>query len=187
MKCSGNCTPVIIKIFRSIEDENKILNDIGINCCNTFDSSKYYLAYETIEYIDKTTNKVAVQLSNTESCIIVIKYAMVYTRVFMPEFATEERSWREPYAIIDVSGLYNNEELFFDNFPLHISNDMLYPTDTVKNFQCWIDNGFFFPIMKRTHKKSEFNYPASYWNIGIKGLLGVFSFQLKCKNNDLNE
>lgn len=61
-----------------------------------------------------------------------------------------------------------------DNFPLFIKGNKLMPIDKEKNKQCWIDNGFYFPTMKRSSKAKSFN-TIPRWSLGLNGLPNGFT------------
>lgn len=62
-----------------------------------------------------------------------------------------------------------------DRFPLLIKGNKLIPIDKEKNEQCWIDNGFYFPTMKRSNKTKSFDVTPR-WSLGLNGLPSGFSF-----------
>ncbi len=47
------------------------------------------------------------------------------------------------------------DRIYLDNFPLQIKKNKLIPIDKNKNEDCWINNGFYFPIMTRKSKDYE--------------------------------
>lgn len=158
--------PVIIKVFHKKDSKKS--------------SSPYNLVYEDIEYLDTVTNRITTNIISQEAAIIVIKIAHTYLRVFVPEKNANGNGLNENGSAvsIDVSGAYANHGLFLEDFPLLIDGDCLCPIDAEKNFQCWIDNGFYFPVMQKKLEKRYFRYPTAEWNIGLQGLSGFFSFQL---------
>lgn len=56
-----------------------------------------------------------------------------------------------------------------NNFPLLMKGNKLIPIDKEKNEQCWIDNGFYFPTMKKSHKTKSFD-TIPRWSIGLNGV-----------------
>jgi hypothetical protein len=59
--------------------------------------------------------------------------------------------------------------IFLDDFPLLIKGNKLIPIDKKKNEECFINNGFYFPIIKKSKKEKNFKtIPA--WTIGLQGL-----------------
>lgn len=138
----------------------------------------YYLAYEEIAFLDTMTKKVKVSIYYQEDAIVVINAFGFYCRAFLPGDLIRLPSGGECHAVVDISGSFTNHGLFFKDFPLRIKGKRLVPADSLKNFQCWIENGFYFPIMKKTRKRCTFEYPTAEWNIGLNGLPGIFPFQV---------
>ena len=58
----------------------------------------------------------------------------------------------------------------FNEFPLLMKGDSIYPIDNEKNYQCWIDNGFFFPIMTKGHDDPGEARDIPYKRIGLEGI-----------------
>lgn len=56
-----------------------------------------------------------------------------------------------------------------DRFPLLMKGNKLIPIDKEKNEQCWIDNGFYFPTMKKSNKTKSFD-TIPRWSIGLNGV-----------------
>lgn len=65
---------------------------------------------------------------------------------------------------------------FFDKFPLLIRGNRLIPLDKENNFQCWVDNGFYFPTMKKSKKEKKYK-TIGYWSIGLRGLPSGFDIK----------
>ena len=60
--------------------------------------------------------------------------------------------------------------LYFHEFPLLIKGKKLVPCGNKEQLEeCWINNGFYFPIMRQRRKKSEIK-TISLWSIGLQGL-----------------
>lgn len=137
----------------------------------------YYLAYEEIAFLDTITKKVKVSIYYREDAIVVINAYGFYHRVFLPGNLINMPSEGVCHAVIDMSGSFSIHDLCFKDFPMRIKGKRLVPADSLKNFQCWIDNGFYFPTMKKTKKRCTFTYPTAVWNKGLNGLPGIFPFQ----------
>lgn len=90
--------------------------------------------------------------------IIVVRYFIVYDR--FKWIYGEERPIIK-YNIVDGC--------CFDNFPLLMRGNQIIPIDEEKNEQCWIENGFYFPTMKRSRKEKSFDV-IGRWSIGLRGL-----------------
>jgi hypothetical protein len=100
--------------------------------------------------------------------IIVIKDCIEYVRLkwIYGDITTKS-------AMIKTSVSANH--LVFDKFPLLLKSDKLIPTDKKAIEQCWIDNGFYFPKMKKSKRIKRYK-TVSYWLIGLTGLPHGFSF-----------
>ena len=138
----------------------------------------YYLAYEEIAFLDTITKKIRVNIYYQEDAIVVINSSGFYCRAFLPGIFTRKLNGKRCHAVIDISGSFTNHGLFLENFPLRVDGKKLIPVDSLKNFQCWIDNGFYFPQMQENTEKCAFKYPTAEWNIGLHGLPGIFPFQV---------
>jgi hypothetical protein len=70
-----------------------------------------------------------------------------------------------------------NEVLFLNNFPLLMKGNKLIPCGD-KNLleDCWVNNGFYFPIMKKSKKDVEFETIVR-WSIGLRGLCNCFNIE----------
>lgn len=62
-----------------------------------------------------------------------------------------------------------NDGCCLDNFPLLVKGNKLIPIDKEKNEQCWIENGFYFPTMKKSSKKKFFDVIVK-WSLGLRDL-----------------
>ena len=70
-----------------------------------------------------------------------------------------------------MSNLYFScQYALFNEFPLVVKGDSIIPVDNEKNYQCWIDNGFFFPIMKKSYDKPWEAKDLPYQRIGLEGI-----------------
>ena len=171
VRCSFGYKPVIAKIYCP----NDVMKGLP---------TEYLLSYEEIAYMDTLSKKVAVILYGEESSIVVIKYSHVYIRAFVPKMTRPKRErGKEFYAVIDISGTFSTHGLYLEDFPLLETDGSLVPLNEEKNFQCWINNGFYFPQMMLYKGKKNFLYPTVEWTMGIIDLPGIFSFQAQglCK------
>ena len=83
------------------------------------------------------------------------------------------------YVLIKFNGMNMNQSVFFDSFPLVIRKNKIIPIDKTKQEECWVDNGFYFPKMKKSSKNKDYN--GISWNeIGISGLT-YFYMQMKIR------
>jgi hypothetical protein len=67
--------------------------------------------------------------------------------------------------------------LYFKKFPLLVKGNKLIPCGD-KNLleDCWVNNGFYFPIMKKSKKDADFETIA-HWSIGLRGLCNCFNIE----------
>lgn len=132
---------------------------------------KYELMFEYLSIYDTVNNQIVFNgdftiLNNT---ILVISGGYYYNRMIWKN----EESKYFTLKKIKYSGL---QHVFLDNFPMLIKGNKLIPIDENKNFQCWVDNGFYFPTMKKSKKEKEYK-TIGYWSIGLRGLPSGFDIK----------
>lgn len=173
---TSNFSPVIMKVYYKFDYFDSLI----LGSKSLMDTINYYLGYEEIAYWDRNRNNVICFLDNpSRECIIVLRIAATYIRVNVPSVIKKTEKKKNYYAIIDISGSFSYGHMIsLDKFPLLVRDDSLYPIDSSKNFQCWIDNGFFFPVMKKGLPKGQFKYSNAVWNKGLTNLRGLFFFQI---------
>jgi hypothetical protein len=83
------------------------------------------------------------------------------------------------YLLIKFNKMNTNQSVFFDSFPLIMRKNKIIPIDKTQQEKCWVDNGFYFPKMKKSSTIKEYN--GIFWHeIGISGLT-YFYMQMKIK------
>lgn len=77
-----------------------------------------------------------------------------------------------PYGNYKIRILDNDireKRIYLDEFPLLIKGKKLIPIDKMKNKECWINNGFYFPAMKKEKKRDKYKV-IGLWYRGVIGL-----------------
>lgn len=151
-------TPVIVKFFYpkngvwGKEVQEYLLLREGIYYMDS-DSLQLYIPYDDCQYAN----------------IIIIKHSGDYIRLCKDIDRSIYPSF--DYLKIDLSNRYSMcQKALFNEFPLVIKGDSIFPVDNEKNYRCWIDNGFFFPIMVKGHDKPWEAKDIPYQRIGIEGI-----------------
>lgn len=104
--------------------------------------------------------------------IIVLSRFGCYVRLQMKDDGSLLSSKKDSFLRIDMSTFFSEwkREALFDDFPLVIKNDTIFPlADSSKSYQCWIDNGFFFPMMVKSNKSPSEIGRISELLIGLMG------------------
>jgi hypothetical protein len=94
--------------------------------------------------------------------------------VFLWGIEYERLIWEEEdtnfFAIQYIDTLHTvHRRIYFNEFPLVKRKKKLIPIDEKKVQQCWIENGFYFPIMKKRKGRKDFATLAR-WSMGMQGL-----------------
>src|SRR5574344_566674 len=132
-------------------------------------SNGYKLGEEVWNLIYDTLNKRIIwNNSLNEDKLIVIRIGPYYdVRKFIKRQEGTNYGGIMPIIInLNFGPSYNY--LYFDNFPLLLKGNKLVPIDKEKNETCWIENGFYFPIMKRSKKVKRYR-TISYWSKELRG------------------
>ncbi|MDI6833868.1 MAG: hypothetical protein QMD02_08525, partial [Bacteroidales bacterium] len=66
--------------------------------------------------------------------------------------------------------------IFLNNFPLIINGNKIFPAFETDNEQCWAENGFYFPVMKKSKKEKNY-YVISFINL-YKDLPAIKCFNI---------
>lgn len=152
--------PVIIRFFYPEQPNRK-----GV-------AQKHLLMHEGIYYMDSISLQIYIPYKEvycSYSDIIVVSHHNYHTRLYK-EIDTSYYPIYD-YLEIDLSNRYSScLYALFNDFPLLMAGDSIYPIDNEKNYQCWIDNGFFFPIMIKKHDEPWEAKDIPYRNIGIEGV-----------------
>lgn len=162
-------TPVIVKLFEP--------NRVSIN-------PDYYMTTERILFMDTTSMEIIYPDYLFPNNYIVVVKDYGYVRTFIPRERCPQKNER---LLLRMSRHAQTQtQCLFDNFPVRITNDSIVPMDENKNFMCWIENGFRFPIMYRTANPKRSTFLQSiddesrlprllnYLSIGYQGLMGLY-------------
>ena len=122
------------------------------------DSYQLYIPYKESVYC-RYADIIAVSVENYHARLCKNRE---YSWAFYPSY---------DYIKLDLSKIHSlSRYALFNEFPLVVKGDSIIPVDKFKNYQCWIDNGFFFPIMtigrgEPWKVKSGINYQT----VGMEG------------------
>lgn len=127
---------------------------------------------EEVYYMDSVSLQILIPYKSFHcqySDIIVVSHNNYFVRLckdidssFFPPY---------DYLKIDMSNRYSLcQYALFNEFPLLVKGDSIFPLDNEKNYQCWIDNGFFFPVMIKGHDKPWEAKDIPYWSVGMEGV-----------------
>jgi len=127
------------------------------------------LLHEGIYYMDSSSRQLYIPYDDCQySNIIIVNHGNYYARVCKDIDTSIYPSYN--YLKIDLSNRYLLwQEALFNKFPLVIKGDSIFPIDKEKNYQCWIDNGFFFPTMVKRHDKPWEAKDIPSNRIGLEG------------------
>mgnify|MGYP000906758996 CR=1 FL=1 len=95
--------------------------------------------------------------------ILVFKDGPFYVRLKIHTNNYEER-----YFSIHPNGS-SEDVIYLKKFPLLKKGNCLIPISKTLNYQCWVDNGFYFPKMKISKKDQEYK-TIPIWSLGLRGL-----------------
>lgn len=145
----GKGFPVLMKLYQKRQKKYELVGEI------------WDLTYDTLN------KRIVWNEHRDDNLLLVIRIGPYYDiRTKVKRQVIKISSDKIP-LIINVD--YVPTCMYFDNFPLLIKGNKLVPIDKEKNEQCWIENGFYFPKMKKSKKKKDYNTFA-YWSKGLRGL-----------------
>ena len=133
---------------------------------------EHLLLHEGIYYMDSISLQIFIPYKEVYcrySDIIVVSHKNYFVRLCKDIDSSYYP--RYDYLKIDMSNRYSScHYAMFNEFPLLVKGDSIFPLDNEKNYQCWIDNGFFFPIMIKGHDKPWEAKDIPYWSVGMEGV-----------------
>lgn len=151
--------PVIVRFFYPMQSKGR-----GV-------LQEHFLMHEGINYMDSISHQIYIPYKEVycqHSDIIVVSVRNYHIRLFKDIDSSYYP--RYDYLKIDMSNRYSlSQYALFNEFPLVVKCDSIFPIDNEKNYQCWIDNGFFFPIMIKRHDKPWEAEDIPYWRVGLEG------------------
>lgn len=154
--------PVVVRFFSPLHPDKKMA------------IQEHRLNHEGVFYMDSTTRQIYIPYGK-EYClysdiITVCDEGQYHVRLYKDLDVSYTGGQSEYYLKIDLSKLNSVwRDALFNEFPLLIKGDSIFPLDNEKNYQCWIDNGFFFPIMAKGHNKPWEAKDIPYWRVGLEG------------------
>ena len=155
--------PVVVKYYGKYGEEKNKIQEREFLC-------------ERFHYLDSTTKQVIIPADeNAEfrySDIIVMNYLGAYVRLHKEHDTTGVYVGKD--IRIDVNSTWFEKEALFNDFPLVIKGDEIYPVDDEKNYQCWIDNGFLFPVLTKAKIRTSEAEFIHFGRIGIMGMKQEF-------------
>ena len=132
---------------------------------------EHLLLHEGIYYMDSISFQILIPYKKVYcqySDIIVVSHGNYHARLCKDIDTSCYPSY--DYLKIDMSNRYSScLYALFNDFPLVVKGDSIFPVDNEKNHQCWIDNGFFFPVMIKGHDKPWEAKDISYRSVGLEG------------------
>ncbi len=143
--------PVLLKSYIKHKDSYELLHEYSYGTYDTINKIIHFNQYKPIK-----------------NSIIVIKDGPIYYR-FIWEYDSVSH-----FSINDHNRY--QQYTFFNNFPLLVKKNKLIPINKEKNFNCWIENGFYFPIMKKSKISKKYKTVA-YWSAGLRGLPSGFNIK----------
>lgn len=150
--------PVIVSFYSPMKSKEK-----GI-------VQEHRLDYVGIYYMDTVSLQILIpaHIYCRYSDIIVVHHRAIFSRLCKVIDTSYYPSYN--YLRIDMSNMYPLcYHALFNEFPLVIKGDSIFPVDNEKNHQCWIDNGFFFPIMVKGQGKPWEAKDIVWWRAGLEG------------------
>ena len=174
VSCSGHNDTIFMSTkveepFTVIFSKTKIPINTGGWCVltkNYIKLNKLVLGIEgCFGYYDTITKNIVFNdffVKNGE--ILVFKTGPFYVRLKIHTNNYEER-----YFSIHKNDFDEEHWIFFKKFPLLKKGNYLIPISNTLNYQCWVDNGFYFPKMKISKKVKEYK-TVPIWSLGLRGL-----------------
>lgn len=93
--------------------------------------------------------------------IVIVEHPFLSHRIFFPKIPKDNFGLKVDFK--------TDNFLILDSFPIIVKSNKVIPIDNEKNFQCWVDNGFYFPKMRLNKNYREHDY-IPMWKKGITGL-----------------
>lgn len=153
------CIPVIVRFFSPKQFKGRR----GVQ--------EHLLLHEGIYYMDSLSLQIYIPYKEVYcrySDIIVVSQGNYHVRLCKDIDTSYYPSY--DYLKIDLSHRYSScFYALFNEFPLLINGDSIFPIDNERNYQCWIDNGFFFPIMIKGRDRPWDAKDIPYWRVGLEG------------------
>ncbi|MBR4511390.1 MAG: hypothetical protein IKO59_01170 [Bacteroidales bacterium] len=121
---------------------------------------KYDILHEGVGWDDLSTGDIYIQDADLfpGDYMIIIKKYNKYERIALSCLV----NFDNPAILISTNQKFHGD-LIFDEFPLLIKGNKLIPINYNKRIQCWKENGFVFPIMKKQKKLKSYKTYLYYY------------------------
>ncbi|MBQ9313363.1 MAG: hypothetical protein IJ213_10030 [Bacteroidales bacterium] len=151
-------------VFEEVDEKDNIYMDSANGCDYNLMMKFFYLKNKKYEmskectgsliYYDNINKEIKTPFSVHKDDIVVIFDGMIYKR-FIPRPSKEYPDYpgTDSYRIKIVDD--KDDRVYLNDFPLLIRGNKLIPIDKNKNYDCWVNNGFYFPKMKRNEKRRK--------------------------------
>lgn len=137
------------------------------------DYHEFHCTQELKGTYDTTNNLVYIHDTSSSSELFVIIDRWGTSMRFEK---TDGDTLMDKYLEIDLSMLYRYDiGALFDSFPIIVRHDSIIPIDNNKNFICWVDNGFYFPILTANYNHEHWPLVITKSRIGVLGLGNEFN------------
>lgn len=165
-------TPYKIKKYDSVNFADNRKGDSAVLKQYRKSGKDYKLINEYLGKLNISRSEIIFYFSNTRlfKGDIIVFDILGYKRL---RIETEDTIENFTINLLDegLEALY-----IFDEFPLLIKDDKIIPIDYNKNELCWLQNGFYFPTMKKSKKDKSYK-TIGYWAIGLIGLPNGFNIE----------
>ena len=166
---STNNVPMITARYEeSVIPENQYGIPAVVHYYKMSDNGDYDLMWSRAYLYDTTTNSIVIHLNRGTSYdgIIVVDFGIFPSRTLLPD-RTAIKTNGDYSLIIMVN--QSIPETYLSKFPLLIQGKRIKPISTKANEKCWIDNGFYFPVLVRKGKNRLYDFISNH-KIGYEGL-----------------
>lgn len=165
---TNNSPKITARYVESVIPENQYGIPVVVHYYKMSDKGNYDLMWSRAYLYDTTTNSIVVRLYRGTSYegMIVVDFGVFPSRTILPD-RTVVKTNGDYSLIITVDQAI--QETYLAKFPLLIQGWRIKPISMKANEKCWIDNGFYFPVLVRK-KKNRLYDSISNHEIGYEGL-----------------
>lgn len=166
---STNNVPLIMARYEeSVIPENQYGIPAVVHYYKMSDDGNYDLMWSRAYLYDTTTNRIVIhQYRGTSYAgLIVVDFGVFPSRTLLPDRAAVKTNG--DYSLIITVERYPSET-YLSEFPLLIQGRHIIPISTEANERCWIDNGFYLPVLVQKKKSKMYDFISNH-EIGYKGL-----------------
>lgn len=166
---STNNAPMLTARYEdSVIPENRQGIPAVVHYYNKSDKGDYDLMWSRAYLYDTSTNSIIIHQYRGTSYegIIVVDFGIFPTRTLLPVRTTINTNGDYSLVINDNQSI---PETYLSKFPLLMKGKRLIPISMNANERCWIDNGFYFPVLVWKKKNRLYDYISNH-KIGYEGL-----------------